>query len=444
MPSSTATSTKKSASGDSKKQDYDLIDKLELFILRAPLGKKRFWSSQATFPERNSLLVKITSGDLVGWGEAGQYGPPEPVATCISHVLAPRIIGKRVQPTRIWEDLYAFSRDFGQRGTYIEAISGIDIALWDLLGKRLKTPVCELLGGAFRKRVKVYATGCYYRHDSTDPSTIDVKQSAEAAAAEAKAFAECGFKAVKMKVGLLSVKEDLARVAAVRKAIGPHIALMVDSNHAYSASNAARMARDLEAMDIRWFEEPVVPEDLQGYRRVRAATTVPIAGGECSFTRYGFRDMFCSPNGSAVDIAQPDIAACGGLSEFIKICALASSFGVTVIPHVWGSGVGLAAGLHAVSTLPLAPYTAKPSYLENEPVIEFDRNPNPLRDEILKDHKWELGEDGAIGVPLDKPGLGIEVDEDAVRRFHVPLMSKSHVTSKSHVEKKLNGYHGTK
>jgi len=399
----------------------ETIDRVEVFILRAPLGKAKFWSSQSAFPERNSLLVKVSAGNISGWGEAGQYGPPEPTAAAIEHVLAPRIIGEKVQPTVVSELLYSFSRDFGQRGTYVEAISGIDIALWDLLGKLLKVPVCTLLGGAFRSRVKVYATGCYYRHDSEDPKTIDVSESVKAAALEAASFKEAGFKAVKIKVGLLTVEEDLERVAAVRKALGPKVGLMVDSNHAHSVPTAIRLAKSMEQYDVRWFEEPVVPEDLEGYRRVQAKTTIPIAGGECSFMRYGFRDLIASPGGPCVSIAQPDIAASGGLSEFLKISAIASTFGVNIVPHVWGSAVGLAAGLHAVATLPLSPYTANPAYMENEPVIEFDRNPNALRDQILVDHSWELGEDGALAVPMDRPGLGIEVNEEAVRKFHVPI-----------------------
>jgi len=267
----------------------------------------------------------------------------------------------------------------------------------------------------------VYATGCYYRHDSEDPGTINIKESVEASAKEAKSFKDAGFRAVKMKVGLLSVDDDLKRVAAVREAIGNDMKLMVDANHAYSVHTAVHMAHEMENYNISWFEEPVIPEDIEGYRRVQSKTLIPIAGGECSFMRYGFRDLFVGPNGPCLHIAQPDIAASGGLSEFIKIAALASTFGVTLIPHVWGSGVGLAAGLHAVATLPLAPYTCNPGYMENEPVIEFDRNPNPLRDEILVGHQFTLGEDGAIAVPLDKPGLGVEVNEQAVRRFHVPI-----------------------
>jgi len=392
---------------------------VDVFILKAPLGKAKFWSSQSSFPERNTLLVRIRSGDLCGWGEAGQYGPAEPVASAIKDVLAKRIIGKEVQPTVISEELYSFSRDFGQRGTYVEAISGIDVALWDLLGKRLGVPVCKLLGGNFRDRVKVYATGCYYRHDHDDPGTIDIAESVRACAEEARSFKEAGFRAVKMKVGLLTVAEDLRRIEAVREAIGPDLKLMVDANHAYSVATAVSLAKKMEHLDISWFEEPVVPEDIQGYSRVKAKTSIPIAGGECSFMRYGFRDLFVRPEGPCVDIAQPDIAASGGLSEFMKISTLASSFGVSLVPHVWGSGVGLAAALHAVSTLALSPFTANPAYMESEPVIEFDRNPNPLRDSLLCDHQFSLGSDGALAVPLDRPGLGVTVDMAALERFRV-------------------------
>ena len=184
---------------------------------------------------------------------------------------------------------------------------------------------------------------------------------------------------------------------------------MVDANHAYSVPTAVSLAKQMEKFNISWFEEPVVPEDIDGYRRVQSKTYIPIAGGECSFMRYGFRDLFVGKckarsssenmtnmtgrGGPCVEIAQPDIAAAGGLTEFQKISALgkhchtinilshsfilvhltASSFGVSLVPHVWGSGVGLAAALHAVSTLPLTPYTCNPGYLENMPVIEFDR-----------------------------------------------------------------------
>jgi D-galactarolactone cycloisomerase len=384
------------------------IAKIETFILRVPLGSQTFYSSQAVFPERNSLLVKITTDEgLVGWGEGGQYGPPGPVAACVNDVLGPLIIGQGVnQPVKIWEQLYAFSRDFGQKGTYIEAISAIDIALWDLWGQALGQPVHALMGGAFRDQVQAYATGCYYPEHFRDQTRIlsDLE-------AEAGIYVADGFQTLKIKVGLLPVELDAERVATVRRVVGKNIKLLVDSNHAYNAVTAIRMGRELEKYGVHWFEEPVVPEDRTGYRRVRDALTIPIAGGECEFTRYGFRDLFI---GECLDIAQPDLCVCGGISEWLKIQALASTFGVLTIPHIWGSGIALAAALHALATVPPSPHTAYPVPLQNEPVVEFDRKHNPLRDDLLVE-KFRL-ENGFLKVPQG-PGLGVTVDEDVLNRY---------------------------
>jgi D-galactarolactone cycloisomerase len=195
-----------------------------------------------------------------------------------------------------------------------------------------------------------------------------------------------------MKVGLLSVEADAERVAAVRRAVGDNVKLLADANHAYNAPMAIRMGRELEKHGVLWFEEQVIPEDRAGYRKVRDALSIPIAGGECEYTRYGFRDLFV---GECVDIAQPDLCVCGGFSELLKIQALASSFGVMTIPHVWGSGVALAAALHAIAAIPPSPHTANPIALQNEPVIEFDRTQNPLRDDLLSDKTWRAA--GAAG-----------------------------------------------
>jgi D-galactarolactone cycloisomerase len=140
------------------------IRSIKTRILRVPLGDRTFYSSQAAFPERNSLLVRVeTDTGLVGWGEGGQYGPPEPVAACIEHVLTPKLLGRDPsEPVRLWEELYAFSRDFGQKSTYIEAISALDIGFWDLASQAAGLPVWKMLGGRFRPCVVAYATGCYY------------------------------------------------------------------------------------------------------------------------------------------------------------------------------------------------------------------------------------------------------------------------------------------
>lgn len=376
--------------------------------LRVPLGDKTFYSSQAAFPERNSYLVRIeTDSGLVGWGEGGQYGPAEPVAACVDSVLAPRLVGRDpTEPVRIWEELYAFSRDFGQRGTYIEAISAIDIALWDIAGKAAGLPVWKLLGGRFRDRITAYATGCYYPETFTDMSTL-----LAALEAEASSYASSGFELLKIKIGLLPLAQDIERIKVIRNAVGPSIGLLVDANHAYNAASAVRMGRLMEPYDIRFFEEPVPPEDRDGYRKVRAESPIPVAGGECEFTRYGFRDFIA---GGCVDVVQPDLAVCGGFSAFTQILAFANAYNVATVPHVWGSGVAVATALHAIAAIPSFPHTANPIPLLNQPIIEFDRKHNPLRDDLLEE-KFVL-ENGCLAVP-DKPGLGVTVRDEIVAKY---------------------------
>lgn len=394
------------------------ITGIETFVAKAPTGAKSFWSSQAVFPERVSLLVKVTTDEgIVGWGEGGQYGPAEPVASAIVDVLGPRLIGEDADaPVRVWEQNYAFSRDFGRTGTYIEAISGIDIALWDIWGKSLGRPAHHLMGGAFRDRVMAYGTGCYYPENFRDTEAMMT-----ALAEEVTAYADSGVTAIKIKLGLLPVEQDAARVKLIRETVGPDVKLMADANHAYHSATAMRMGRVLEQYGILWFEEPVPPEDRDGYRRLRAALDVPIAGGECEFTRFGFRDFI---GGGCVDIVQPDVCACGGLSEWQKIISLASQHGVLAVPHVWGSGVGVAAALQAIAVVPPTPHTALRVDLQNEPMLEFDRTFNPLRDGILE-RNFELV-DGAMAIP-DGPGLGISVKEGALM---------AHVTEKRSVQAK--------
>eukprot|EP00947_MAST-08B_sp_MAST-8B-sp1_P004306 g4306.t1 len=395
------------------------ITSIHTFVLRAPLGADRFYSSQASFPERNSMLCKITATRpeeeavvITGWGEGGQYGPGEPVAAIIDDVLGPMLVGRKVQPTRLWEEMYSATRDFGQRGAYIDAISALDVALWDCLGQSLGLPVSELIGGRHRDSVPVYATGCYYR----GADVLDSAASTPALAAEAKGYVDSGFKIVKTKVGLLSIEEDARRIGEIRKAVGPEVKIMVDANHAYNVATATRMAKLLEPLDILFFEEPVPPEDLKGYAKLRTATSIPIAGGECTSTRYGFADLF---EAGSVDIAQPDIGACGGISELQKIVTLASIHNILVVPHVWGSGIAVATALQCISALPLVPHSANPIPLQNEPVMEWDRNRNELRDDLLLPFAFQIDKDtGRLVVP-DGPGLGVTVNEEVLDRYVV-------------------------
>ncbi len=376
------------------------------------MGESKFLSSQEQFGGRNSLLVRVdTDSSIYGWGEAGQYGSPEPVAAYISSVLKPRLIGKNPEKIEvIWNKLYNFTRDFGRKGTAIEAISGIDIALWDILGKITNKPVYNLLGGSFRKKIYTYATGLYYRGENY----LDLKECLKNIEKEASIFKEKGFTAVKMKIGLLKIEEDMERVRVTRDILGDDIYLMADANHAYNPITAIKMGNYLSEQDVYWFEEPVIPENIEGYKEVRNALDISIAGGECEYTRYGFNKLISN---RAIDIAQPDICCAGGLTEVKKIHTLASTYGVQLMPHIWGSGIAVAAGLHLLASLPPYPYIYHPNNLINEPMLEYEQNPNPFRDELLI-NSLKPNKDGYIKVP-EEPGLGVDVDMEVLNNYLV-------------------------
>lgn len=387
------------------------VTKIKTFILKVPLGENRFFSSQCEFPERNSLLVCIeTDEGIVGWGEGGQYGPPEPVKSCIESVLAPLVLGRDPLETSVlWETMYAHSRDFGQKGAYIEAISAIDIALWDIKGKALNQPVHQLLGGAFRNSVTAYATGCYYRGENYKDALINLDQIKS----EAGSYSDSGFKFLKIKIGLLDIKSDLIRVREIKKSLKDDIGLMVDCNHAYNEFTAIRIGRQLQDLDIHFIEEPVTPENYLGYQHVRKSISIPIAGGEAEYTRYGFERLI---NSECVDIIQPDVCVCGGITELEKIHTLANTRGLLTLPHVWGSGIALAAALQFIATIPVMPHTANPIPMQNEPLVEFDRNWNPLRDEILNE-KFVI-DNGKVEI-FKGPGLGVTINEDTFKKYLV-------------------------
>jgi D-galactarolactone cycloisomerase len=373
-----------------------IITAVRTHILEAKLSQP-FAYSRAWYDSRTAMIVEIeTDTGLIGWGEC--YGPARMTAAVVQSVT-PWLIGE--DPLRtdyLWQMIYARLRDHGQKGVVIEGLSGIDIALWDIKGKHFGVPAHRLLGGPLRTEVQAYATGLY-RRKSGDP----LRYLAE----EAAGYVAEGFKAVKLKVGF-GVEEDAAVTRAVREAIGPDVALMVDANHAYDAVAAIRLGRLIEPYDIGWFEEPVPPEDLAGYRAVKAALSIPVAGGECEFTRFGFRDVLTS---QAIDIIQPDTCAAGGLSECKKIADMAEAFGVRYNPHVWGTGIAIAASLQLLAVLPShTPVSLAPL----QPMLEFDRTEHPIRQSLLVQPIEHTG--GIVRVP-DGPGLGIEVDRDALARF---------------------------
>jgi D-galactarolactone cycloisomerase len=231
----------------------------------------------------------------------------------------------------------------------------------------------------------------------------------EEAVEEALEYKHGGFSAIKMKIGLGSPKLDLARVEAVRKAIGDDIRLMVDANHCFTVPAAIRLGRELEKLDVEWFEEPISPEDLDGYVQVTQALDMAVAGGENEYTRWGFRDIVSR---KAMDIIQPDICAAGGFSECRKIAALATAHGVECVPHAWGSVIGVAATLHFIAALPDQP----PSFRPMPPLFEFEQCENPFRDHLATEPI--VLHNGSVSVPT-KPGLGIDIDRSILEKYAV-------------------------
>ncbi len=373
------------------------ITEVRTHVLEARLAEPFGWSFSSTSVRASCLVEIIAEGGVTGWGEC--YGPAR-INAAIIDALKPRLLGRDPTATDvIWMDLYNHFRDYGQKGVVISAISGIDIALFDLKGRQLGVSAATLLGGAWRTSVDAYATGTY-RRGSGDPLDYIVE--------EVRGYVREGFKAVKLKIGF-GVAEDAALIRAVRKAIGSGIGLMLDANHGFDALEAIALGNAVADCDIGWFEEPVVPDDLGSYEEVRSGQPIPVAGGECEFTRWGFREVFLR---RAMDVVQPDTCAAGGLSECKKIADMAAAFGVRYVPHVWGTGIGLAAALQLIAALPDVP----PRHTPHPPILEFDRSEHPFRQSVLKTPIEHEG--GRVAIPAG-PGLGIEIDRDAIARYRV-------------------------
>lgn len=376
------------------------ITGIQTYVLEAALPRGGFgWSQRVANRRQAALCVISTEEGLQGLGEAFYFGGPATiVAGIIEGAFGPLIVGQDPLDTGVlWDKLYNWTRDQGQKGVTISALSAIDIALWDLKGQALGLPIYKLLGGAYRDRARVYATGLY------EPQGISSIE--DALVEEALGYLEGGFTGLKLKVGY-DLGTDVRYVRAIRRAVGKEMALMVDANHAYNASEAIQLARSMEPYDVHWFEEPVPPEDIEGYLEVKNNTSIRIAGGECEYTRYGFRPWI---ERRAVDILQPDLCATGGFSEMQKIVAMASAANLPVIPHVWGTNVGLAASLQFFAALPNFPERRFPA----EPWFEYDRSAHPLRKGVTQERF--VMRDGYLPIP-DRPGLGISLDLEFIEK----------------------------
>jgi D-galactarolactone cycloisomerase len=339
------------------------------------------------------VRIEVASG-LVGWGESkaavGSAGSCAALVACIAEELRPQLLGQDARRiTQLWEEMYSGTRGhyaltrgrtfpvLGRRGLNIAAMSGVDMALWDLLGKSLGAPVVDLWGGACRADMPLYASGGW-----ADTAGIG---------AELKGYVERGFGAVKMRVGVMDgdVDTSVARVEAARRALGPGISLMVDAHGTFSASEAKRFAAGVEPFDVRWFEEPVSADDRRGAAAVRSSTSIAIAAGESEFTRFDFRDLVAV---EAVDVLQPDLAICGGPTEGRRIAALAEAYQLELAPHCWGSALSFSAGMSLAFASPAAR------------VIEYSLGANPFLHELAEE-TIEVA-DGRVGAPV-RAGLGV-------------------------------------
>ncbi|HLC30529.1 MAG TPA: mandelate racemase/muconate lactonizing enzyme family protein [Dehalococcoidia bacterium] len=361
---------------------------------------------------RSVLLVQIeTDEGLVGLGEAG--GPLGSTQVFVEQQLKPLLVGEDpLLVERLWQKMFHRTRAIGRRGLVMYAISGVDIALWDIVGKVAKLPLFRLFG-AFRDTVEAYASGGFYQEG----------KDVAALAREAEGYVAQGFRAMKMKVGrnpstqtntnlremqadhemcVVSLDEDLARVEAVRKALGREAKLMVDANCVWSPALAIQMGKGMEPFDIYWLEEPVATDDVRGSAEVARALTTPIAGYETESGLYGFRELI---EQGAVDVVQPDIARAGGFTECRRIAALAQAYNLTVAPHAFSSAINLVASMHLLASLP------------NGLQLEYDQNPNGLRTDLLKE-PITADHHGSVKLP-ERPGLGVELNPEAVERYRV-------------------------
>ncbi len=364
--------------------------------------------SQQFYTKRTAHLVEVSTDEgLTGWGEC--FGPGNVALanrTVVEKVIQPMILGcDPVDRDVIWHNVYNLLRDHGQKGMPLQALSGVDIALWDLTGKITGLPLCKLAGGQYRKQVPVYGYGMMLGRE-------DVQSHGSRFKDEAADIKAAGFVATKMKIGL-GASDDIRLVEAVRLGIGDDYPFMADANHCYTTGDALYVGRALDEMNAYWFEEPVAPEDHDGYRELRAKLKTKISGGEAEFTRWGWRHLL---EGRCLDIAQPEVCALGGISEYLKVLALAHTHFTPVINHVWGSAVAVAANLHLLAAMPPLPGGLNP----REPMLEFDTTDNLFRDQLLVeplDIQGQVARSGGFAEIPEGPGLGIEPDREFITHY---------------------------
>jgi L-alanine-DL-glutamate epimerase-like enolase superfamily enzyme len=337
-----------------------------------------------------ATIVEVEAdASLVGYGEALTRLGPGVVREVIDTILKPVLLGQDpLGVDLLWEKMFSTMMSRGHwKGFMIEAISGVDIALWDLLGKVLNQPVAVLLGGRYHDELESYA------------SSVMIMDTADMIK-EARSLVEQGYDKIKFKIGR-GARKDFEYLKAARESLGPEIGVMVDANCGYDVEEALRLGSKLAELDILWFEEPIPPQQNENYARLVEHLDVPVVAGECEFTRWGFRDLILH---GKVPVIQPDIARCGGFTEARKIAALAGAFGVKVAPHTGASG--------AVCVAAAVQFAAS---LSNLLIFEHMYTENPLREDLLTERLLEC-RDGIVRVPTG-PGLGIELDPEKTAKY---------------------------
>ena len=345
---------------------------------------KPITNGKHTYTHAGLALVKIETDEGItgiGLGGGGEIG-----RATIAH-LRQQLLGENpINVERLWHKLWV-PKLIGRRGLTTRAISAIDIGLWDIRAKVAGLPLYQLLGG-YRDRVPTYVAGGYYEEGK------GLKELAE----EMTVNVEMGARAVKMKVGAVPIRDDVARVKAVREAIGPDVLLLVDANCAYRHYEAIQLAKRIEEFDVFWFEEPIAPDDLDGHRKIVAATTIPIATGENEYTRYGFRDLITR---GEVAILNADAKVLGGVTEFMKVVALAQAHDLDVAPH--GSQ-----DIHVHLVAAIA----------NGLILEFYRDSvDPMWGKMYH-QTLQLNDDGTVSPPA-VPGIGVEPNYEVLEPYRI-------------------------
>ena len=369
--------------------------------------------SQQYYSKRTAHIVEVqTDEGITGWGEC--FGPGNVALgnkTIVEKVIQPMILGDDpMDRDVIWHKVYNLLRDHGQKGMPMQSLSGVDIALWDIAGKVANLPLHKMIGGAHRTRVDVYGYGMMLRPDESAASLADRFTD------EAAEIKDMGFVATKMKVGL-GPKDDVKLCQSVRRGVGDDFRFMVDANHCYTTSDAFYVGRALDELEAYWFEEPVAPEDHDGYRELRAGLRTNISGGEAEFNRWGWRGIL---ENRGLDIAQPEVCALGGISEYLRVLALCHAHFTPVINHVWGSAVAVATNLQLLAAMPPMPGGLHPW----EPLLEFDTTENRFRDDMLAEQldiqSQVKASGGSVAIPTGA-GIGVEPDREFLKRWAIDV-----------------------